>query len=338
MSNMKHLFKQMVFLTILLTFPLLEIHAQITIHIKDKPASEVVKQIEKVSKYRFFYKKGLPGMTTPITVEVNDQGIEAVMGQIVGQIPVSYTIKGDTQVVLAESEPQNTSTGKNKSVKGSVTDANGEPVIGANIVQIGTVNGVISDLDGNFDIEVPEGSTLEISYIGYRPKEVKVGNNTVLTVILEEDTQALDEVVVVGYGSQKKVNLTGSVATVNSESLANRAISNVSQGLQGLVPGMTITNSGGQPGMDAGKILIRGVGSFNVSTPMVLIDGIEGDMNIVDTQDIESISVLKDAASAAIYGSKAANGVILITTKRGKNRGLPRSITTLFSGGLPLRN
>ena len=335
MSNMKHLFKQMVFLTILLTFPLLEIHAQITIHIKDKPASEVVKQIEKVSKYRFFYKKGLPGMTTPITVEVNDQGIEAVMGQIVGQIPVSYTIKGDTQVVLAESEPQNTSTGKNKSVKGSVTDANGEPVIGANIVQIGTVNGVISDLDGNFDIEVPEGSTLEISYIGYRPKEVKVGNNTVLTVILEEDTQALDEVVVVGYCSQKKVNLTGSVATVNSESLANRAISNVSQGLQGLVPGMTITNSGGQPGMDAGKILIRGVGSFNVSTPMVLIDGIEGDMNIVDTQDIESISVLKDAASAAIYGSKAANGVILITTKRGK-QGAPKiNYNALFGWSSP---
>ena len=335
MSNMKHLFKQMVFLTILLTFPLLEIHAQITIHIKDKPASEVVKQIEKVSKYRFFYKKGLPGMTTPITIEVNDQGIEAVMGQIVGQIPVSYTIKGDTQVVLAESEPQNTSTGKNKSVKGSVTDANGEPVIGANIVQIGTVNGVISDLDGNFDIEVPEGSTLEISYIGYRPKEVKVGNNTVLTVILEEDTQALDEVVVVGYGSQKKVNLTGSVATVNSESLANRAISNVSQGLQGLVPGMTITNSGGQPGMDAGKILIRGVGSFNVSTPMVLIDGIEGDMNIVDTQDIESISVLKDAASAAIYGSKAANGVILITTKRGK-QGAPKiNYNALFGWSSP---
>ena len=335
MSNMKHLFKQMVFLTILLTFPLLEIHAQITIHIKDKPASEVVKQIEKVSKYRFFYKKGLPGMTTPITVEVNDQGIEAVMGQIVGQIPVSYTIKGDTQVVLAESEPQNTSTGKNKSVKGSVTDANGEPVIGANIVQIGTVNGVISDLDGNFDIEVPEGSTLEISYIGYRPKEVKVGNNTVLTVILEEDTQALDEVVVVGYGSQKKVNLTGSVATVNSESLANRAISNVSQGLQGLVPGMTVTNSGGQPGMDAGKILIRGVGSFNVSTPMVLIDGIEGDMNIVDTQDIESISVLKDAASAAIYGSKAANGVILITTKRGK-QGAPKiNYNALFGWSSP---
>ena len=128
------------------------------------------------------------------------------------------------------------------------------------------------------------------------------------------------------------------MATVNSESLANRAISNVSQGLQGLVPGMTVTNSGGQPGMDAGKILIRGVGSFNVSTPMVLIDGIEGDMNIVDTQDIESISVLKDAASAAIYGSKAANGVILITTKRGKQGGSQDPITTLFSDGLPLRN
>ena len=170
---MKHLFKQTVILTLLLTFPLLEIHAQITIHMKDKPASEVVKQIEKVSKYRFFYKKSLPGMNTAISVDANDQSIETVMGHIAKQISVSYTIKGETQVVLTEPEYQKKATNQKKSLKGTVTDTNGEPVIGANIIQKGTTNGVISDIDGNFSMDVPEGSTLEISYIGYRPKEIK---------------------------------------------------------------------------------------------------------------------------------------------------------------------
>ena len=165
MSNMKHLFKQMVFLTLLLTFPLLEIHAQITVNMKNKPASEVVKQIEKVSKYRFFYKKGLPGMNTPITVEANDQSIDAVMGQVVKQIPVSYTVKGGTQVVISESELQNGTVGKSKTVKGVITDMNGEPVIGANIVQKGSTNGVISDLNGAFEINVSEGAVLQLSLI-----------------------------------------------------------------------------------------------------------------------------------------------------------------------------
>lgn len=224
MSNMKHLFKQMVFLALLLTFPFLEIQAQITIHMKDKPAAEVVKQIEKVSKYRFFYKKGLPGMNTSITVNANDQSIEAVMGQIAKQISVSYTIKGETQVVLTEPALQKTTPNQKKSLKGTVTDTNGEPVIGANIIQKGTTNGVISDLDGNFNIDVTEGSTLEISYIGYRPKEIKVGSKATIAVTLEEDTQALDEIVVVGYGTQKKINMTGAVAQVSNKDLESRPI------------------------------------------------------------------------------------------------------------------
>ena len=322
MSNMKHLFKQMVFLTILLTFPLLEIHAQITIHIKDKPASEVVKQIEKVSKYRFFYKKGLPGMTTPITVEVNDQGIEAVMGQIVGQIPVSYTIKGDTQVVLAESEPQNTSTGKNKSVKGSVTDMNGEPVIGANVIEKGTTNGTITDINGKYALSNVSGNTLLISYIGYLSQEVTIGNaSSPVNVKLEEDTQKLEEVVIVGYGSQKKLNLTGSVSMVSSEVIESRPVQNVSQALQGVVPGLnfSVNNNGGTLDNQL-EFNIRGAGTIgdgSGASPLVLIDGIEGNMNAINPNDIESVSVLKDAASASIYGARAAFGVILITTKGG---------------------
>jgi len=150
-----------------------------------------------------------------------------------------------------------------------------------------------------------------------------------------DDTELLDEVVVVGYGSQKKVNMTGAVATIDSKTLASRPISNISQGLQGLAPGVTVTNAGGQPGQDTGKILIRGLGSFNASSPMVLIDGVEGDMNVVDPNDIESISVLKDASSAAIYGSKAANGVILITTKRGQSGKPNLTYSALFGWSKP---
>ena len=277
MSNMKHLFKQMVFLTILLTFPLTGIHAQITIHMKNKPASEVVKQIEKVSKYRFFYKKGLPGMNTPITVEADDQGIETVMGQVVKQISVSYTIKGETQVVLAEQEYQKTiTTNQKKTLKGTVTDTNGEPVIGANIIQKGTTNGVISDLDGNFSMDVPEGSTLEISYIGYRPKEIRVGNKTSITVTLEEDTQTLEEIVVVGYGTQKKVNLTGSVAAVNAEEIQDTPASSLSNALVGKIAGVLMTQSGGKPGAGA-SMTVRAQGTWNNTEPLYVIDGVVRD-------------------------------------------------------------
>lgn len=209
MSNMKHLFKQMVFLTLLLTFPLIGIHAQITIHMNNKPASEVVKQIEKVSKYRFFYKKGLSGMNIPITVDADDQSIETVMGQVTKQISVSYAIKGETQVVLTESDPLNADISPKKLLKGTVTDTNGEPVIGANIIQKGTTNGVISDVNGNFSINIPTGAVIEVSYIGYLSKEIKIGDKTMISVILDEDNQTLDEVVVVGYTTQKKSLLTG---------------------------------------------------------------------------------------------------------------------------------
>lgn len=203
--------------------------------------------------------------------------------------------------------------------KGLVKDATGESVIGASVVVKGTTNGTITNLDGNFSLnDVKKGDVIVISYVGYQTKEVK-WNGGLLNVILKEDSKTLSEVVVVGYGTQKKVNLSGSVAMVDSKELENRPIQNVSSGLQGLMPGVTVTGTNGAPGQDAGKIRVRGIGTLNEAGPYILVDGIEtGTLSAVDPNDIESISVLKDAASAAIYGSKAANGVVLITTKRGK--------------------
>ena len=203
--------------------------------------------------------------------------------------------------------------------KGLVKDATGESVIGASVVVKGTTNGTITDFDGNFSLDgIKKGDVIVISYVGYQTQEIK-WNGSPLNVILKEDSKTLSEVVVVGYGTQKKANLSGSVAMVDSKELENRPIQNVSSGLQGLMPGVAITGTNGAPGQDAGKIRVRGIGTLNEAGPYILVDGIDtGTLSAVDPNDIESISVLKDAASAAIYGSKAANGVVLITTKRGK--------------------
>lgn len=331
MSNMKHLFKQTVILTLLLTFPLLEIHAQITIHMKNKPASEVVKQIEKVSKYRFFYKKGLPGMNTPITVEANDQSIDAVMGQVVKQIPVSYTVKGETQVVITESELMNTASSQ---VKGVIIDANGEPVIGANIIQKGTTNGVISDMNGAFQINALEGAVLQISYIGYLSQEVKVGKGTFLNITLREDMQALDEVVVVGYTTQKKGLLAGSIATTKfDESLTQIPVSSPSSVLAGKMAGVNVSTPNGEPGSQP-DVSVRTGTTWNDSPMLYVIDGAVLDANAfknLSSNEIETVTILKDAASAAVYGARSDAGVVLVTTKRG-NEGKPSiNYTTNFS-------
>ena len=204
-------------------------------------------------------------------------------------------------------------------VRGTVSDAFG-PVAGAAVLIKGTTNGVSTDLDGNFVLsDVQQGDIIEISFVGYLSKEIKYTGQTDLAIELREDTQNLEEVVVVGYGTQKKVNVTGSVANVDNKLFENRPITNVSSGLQGLLPGVSITQSSGQPGADTGTIRVRGTGTLNSADPMILVDGVESTMDDIDANDIESVTVLKDAASSAIYGSKAANGVILITTKRGKS-------------------
>lgn len=208
-----------------------------------------------------------------------------------------------------------------KMVNGVVLDATGMPVIGANVMVKGTTNGTITDMDGKFSLEVEEGATLVVSYIGFANQEIKVGSQTNLSIAMKEDVEALAEVVVVGFGTQKKVNLTGAVSSVTSDVFENRSVANVSQALQGAMPGLNITQTQGY--LDASpSINIRGVGTIgegSSSSPLVLIDGVEGDMNRLNPQDIESVSVLKDAAASSIYGSRAPFGVILITTKKGKS-------------------
>lgn len=243
--------------------------------------------------------------------------------------PVSFLLLCASLCSIGTYASANTSTPnvgisqQQKSLKGTVSDVLGA-VAGASVVVKGTTNGTITDLNGNFILDVKNGDIIQISFIGYLTQDIPYTGQSDLKVTLVEDSQKLDEVVVVGYGVQQKANLSGAVASVASEELTNRPIANVSSGLQGLMAGVTVTSGEGRPGQDGSNIRIRGVGTLNNASPYILIDGIEsGSMNSIDPNDIESISVLKDAASAAIYGSKASNGVILITTKRGKT-GAPR--------------
>lgn len=205
-------------------------------------------------------------------------------------------------------------------VSGTVQDQNGDPIPGVTVSVPGTGLGTATNIEGKYTLTVPEGSTLFFSFIGFETKSIVVGDQSVIDVILNEDMTSLDEVVVVGYGEQKKVNLTGAISTVDVETLKNRPLTNATQALQG-AQGVYVNQAGGQPGRDAATIRIRGQGTLNNSNPLVIVDGMEYSLSDLNPNDIESISVLKDAASSAIYGSRAANGVILVTTKTGKKGG-----------------
>ncbi|WP_295367485.1 TonB-dependent receptor [uncultured Prevotella sp.] len=222
-----------------------------------------------------------------------------------------------------------TNNQQKQTVKGTVKDANGEPIIGASVKVKGSTGGTVTDIDGKFTLDAPAGAELEISSIGYLKQVVKAKAN--VAIVLKDDSQTLDELVVVGYGVQKKENLTGAVASMNAEKLATRPVSSLSSALAGEMAGVTAVQTSGAPGSQNASITVRGKNSVNAASPLVIVDGVPGSMNVINPAEIESVTVLKDAASAAIYGVQAANGVILITTKKGKTGKTTVSYNATFS-------
>ena len=290
------------------------LYGQISVTFKDVPLMEALSTLENKSEYSFFYSNMLPDKDARVSIDARDKSIEFILDNIFSNLSISYEINGH-QIVLREDKKED----KNTSYKASgvVVDSAGEPVIGAGVVIEGSTNGTITDVDGRWELVVPSTTTkIVISSLGYKEQVVAAGSASARTVTLHEDSQMLQETVVVGYGVQKKVNLTGAVAMVNSEEMNARPISSVASGLQGLLPGVTVVNSSSQPGQANTTIRVRGVGTIGNSNPLILIDGIEGDISSINPEDIESVSVLKDAASSAIYGARAANGVLLVTTKK----------------------
>ncbi|WP_289064062.1 TonB-dependent receptor [uncultured Zobellia sp.] len=318
---------------LMFAFALFNLHAnsysqnkKVSIEANNETIESVLKKIETQSEFRFFYKTGQLNVAKRVTLNINKRPIKEVLGVLFGE-DVTYTLVKN-QIVLKNKKPlKNENTlllsdrikEEQQTITGVITDETGVPLAGANVVEKGTTNGVTTDFDGNFSLELSsDDAILVVSYIGFATKEIPVNGQTSLTVQLVESAAGLDEVVVVGFGTQKKVNVIGSVSQVSSKDIENRPVTQVSQAITGQMPGVTVVQRSGRPGQSGGNISVRGVGSFG-ATPdaLVLIDGIAGSMNDINPDDIKSISVLKDASSAAIYGARSANGVILITTKNG---------------------
>lgn len=299
----------------------------LTINVKNVTLKQFVEAVQNQSGYSFLYKDDQVKVDRPITVSANKQPINVVLEQAFKGKGVFWKVQRKQILLFPAKEEQPVAAGKSHTVKGNVTTTTGEAIPGASVKQLSAATGVITDLDGFYMITVPSGQTeLEFRFMGYEPKIVKVGNQTTINISLEESTSALEEVVVVGYGAQKKVTMTGAVASVNMGSLKT-PVANLSNALQGKVAGIISVQSSGEPGYDNSTFTIRGISTFTGSTsPLVIVDGVQRDdvnstyggaYNNIDPEDIVSISLLKDASATAVYGAKGANGVMIITTKRG---------------------
>ena len=318
------LFVMRVFIFLLCTtafgFTTGEIFSQNTkIHIdKDQLVSidDVFDLLREQTDYSFIYQEDLFKDLPKVQLKKGFIRANRLLESCFAGKDFKLDLKGNKIVIIA-TPPSNTEQ-QTIIISGTVSDAEGQPLPGASIIEKGTNRGTQSDFDGKFSIEVTsEKAALVVSYLGFASKEVPVGGQTVIAVSLDEDAAGLDEVVVVGYGTQKKVNLTGAVESLKVDGLNSRPLTNTSAALQGQVAGAFISQTSGQPGNDDATILIRGVSTFGNNAPLVIIDGMEGNLKDVNPSDLESVSILKDAASSAIYGNRAANGVILISTKRG---------------------
>lgn len=273
--------------------------------------------IESQTDYTFMYNN--LDLTTPVTVTARQTALSAVLDRVLTPLNIEYEVSGK-RIILKKQTVNGLSENNKTMITGIATDERGEPIIGANIIEKGTTNGVVTDYNGEFSISVMKNAVLQISYIGYIAQELTLGSKTSVNIILKEDLKQLDEVVVVSYGTQKKRDMTGAVASVKAEALADLPVGQIGQKLQGQVAGVQINQSTGIPGQGI-AFRIRGAISINNSSqPLIVVDGfpISTGLNNINPDEIESFSVLKDAAATALYGSRAGNGVILITTKRGK--------------------
>lgn len=286
----------------------------ISLNVRNVTVKEAIEQLKQNSGYSFVFEVGDLDTRKLISVNANQRPVDEVVKQILKDQNVSYEIKDKNIVVTrAKAAPKI----KTKKVTGVVTDNYREPVIGATVVDLSTKNGTITDMDGKFTLDVTDQSTLQVSFIGFAPSEVVVGNQQNLVVQLKEDVKLLDELVVIGYGAVRKSDLTGSVASIKTDEL-NKSTANLEQSLIGHTPGVQIKQTSGAPGAGT-SIRIRGVNSVHTSVePLYVVDGFPASKDVyINPADVASIEVLKDAASAAIYGSRAAGGVVIITTKRG---------------------
>ncbi|QDH79402.1 TonB-dependent receptor [Echinicola soli] len=292
---------------------------QVSLNMKNASMVQVLKEIESSTAFHVAYMEEELSTEKDISLNVNEQSLLYVLEVLSREHNVRFTQVNNTIHVSPKNVPQLQEEVEERNISGKVLDEEGIPIPGVNVIVKGTKRVTVTDLDGVFSFEnISDDAILVFSFIGFESQEITVTNKETVSVTLREDMSELQEVVVVGFGEQPKANLTGSVATVDSKDIENRPVTNVMNSLQGTAPGLTVTRSSGQPGNEGYDLNIRGISSVNGDNqPLVIVDGVEGSLELLNPNDIESVSVLKDAAASSIFGAKAANGVIMVTTKKG---------------------
>lgn len=323
----------LVMVLLLIPTMLLAQHGKVSLNLQNEEVSQFIRQVEKQTNYTFVYRNSVLQPKTKVTCVCKDWPLEKALFQVFSSLGIQYSFNNNT-IVLVKGKNENSErkgakpsmgntpspSDKNK-LSGIVRDVTGEPIIGASVFVKGTKIGTITNVDGEFSLDVPANSTLMVSYIGFATREIPVKNHSNLKITLDEDAaHNLNEVVVVGYGTQKKASVTGAIASVTTKDLVQTPQANISNMLVGKMPGLIAMQRSGAPGEDNSTLLIRGVSTFSDNTaPLVMIDGVERpNYNGLDPNEIESVSILKDASATAIYGVRGANGVILITTRKGQ--------------------
>ena len=320
---------------------------KVTLQIQDQEVQRVLRAIEKQTDVRFAFSSRLLQAQRKVSISATNEALVSVLNRILKPLQIEYEVSKSLIMLRRAStglnEPSQSMAENSANlvvnvadiiISGTVTDEKGGVLPGVNIVVKGAQRGTTTDSNGKYSLSVPnENATIAFSFVGYEVYEVVVGKRRTLDVSLKEDAKSIDEVVVVGFGTQKKINATGAISTMGTKELVQSPVANISNSLVGRLPGLFATQSGGEPGNDGSKIRIRGVGTFSGNTdPLTLVDGIQVDnYNNIDPNEIESVTILKDASSTAVYGIRGANGVLIITTKRGKAG--PPKISYTFNQG-----
>ena len=333
-SRRKDLLRFLLIMVLLLVPTMLSAQrGNVSLNLQNEEVSQFIRQVEKQTKYTFVYRNNVLLPTTKVTCVCKDWPLEKALAHVFSSLGIQYSFNNNTIVLVkgkvenAERKGTKSTEGKNadttdkKKLWGIVRDESGEPIIGASVLVKGTKVGTVTNAEGEFSLDVPASGMLVISYMGFATREVPIKNNSNLKITLNEDeAQNLNEVVVVGYGTQKKASVTGAIASVTTKDLVQTPQANISNMLVGKMPGLIAMQRSGAPGEDNSTLLIRGVSTFSDNTaPLVMIDGVERpNYNGLDPNEIESVSILKDASATAIYGVRGANGVILITTRKGQ--------------------
>ncbi|MCK9412595.1 MAG: TonB-dependent receptor [Prolixibacteraceae bacterium] len=309
---------------------------KINISMENATFKEVIERLEKESGYYVVIKYDQTLLEKKVDVDFQNLTVTEILDGLLKDTGLGYKII-DRYIAISKISELNSASQQQKSVSGKVTDSSGGSLPGVSVVVKGTTTGVITDRGGNYTLtNIPENATLQFSFVGMKMQDVVVGSKTTINVSLEEETVAIEEVVAVGYGTQKKINLSGAVSKVDSKVLESRPIANLGQGLQGTIPGLNITQNNGSLGQGA-SFNIRGATSLNGGGPLILVNGVPMDINMINPSDIDNVTVLKDGSSAAIYGARAAYGVMLVTTKSGKKKDRPSvSLSSNYSINQPL--